>query len=305
MKVIGTGLSGLIGGRIVELLGSKYEFIDFSLATGVDITDFNRLKSAFEKHKEARALLHLAAFTDVSKAWEQKDNKEGACYKVNVEGTRNIAHLCSEKDIYFIHVSTDFIFDGERSEVYTERDRPNPIEWYGQTKLWAEQEVKKSDCKNLILRPAFPFKAKPAPKKLEPKPKLDLVRTIIKKFKDKKSLPMFFDQVITPTFIDDIVKVVDYCLQKKPKGVYHAVGSTPLSPYDLASIIAEVFNFDKSLIGKTSLKELKGKKLRPRQEYLAISNEKLTKDFGIKMLSLKEALERIEEQLIHSNDSNH
>lgn len=315
MKIIGTGLSGLVGSRIVELLSDKHEFISFSLDSGVDITNISLLKEKFLENKEAEAILHLAAFTDVSSAWEQDNDKNGTCYKVNVLGTKNIAQLCSQNKKYLIHISTDFIFDGGKPARrftcrrhgkagpppggYTELDKPKPIEWYGKTKYLAEKEIEKSGCDYLILRIAFPFKAKPSPKNLEPQVKLDLVRKIKKRLEEGETLHMFSDQIITPTFIDDIANIVVYSIKVKPQGIYHCTGSSHFSPYQIAAKIAQSFNLDKNLIKKASLKEFikENPNLRPRQQNLSMSNKKLEKDLGIKMLTFDKALEKIKLQL--------
>lgn len=301
MLIIGTGLSGLIGSRVQELLGDNFDFVDFSLETGVDILDFNKLKRAFEKNQRAEIVIHLAAFTDVNRAWEERGDKNGLCYQVNVLGTRNIASLCQQYQKFLIHISTDYVFDGKKplGELYTEEEQPIPLEgeWYGQTKFWAEQEVEKSGCQFVILRPAFPFKAKPSKneKKLGDDFKLDLVRKIIKQLQTGEEVKMFADQLITPTFIDDIAEVMQKVIKLGPKGIYHCVGSSPLSPFEMAIKIAEIFSLDKTKIKKTTLKDL-GKIQRPRQKNLGLSNKKLEKDLGIKMHTFEEALEIIKKQ---------
>jgi len=284
-QIVGTGLSGLVGSRIVELLSSKFKFTNFDLSTGIDITNREKIEQKIF-YSKSNSIIHLAAFTDVDKAWQEKENKDGLCYKVNVVGTKNVAQACKSSHKYLIHISTDFVFDGKKSVQYNESDKPHPIEWYGQTKLWAEEEVKKSGCKAVILRIAFPYGPKPFAK-------LDIVHRIIKKLKQKENLNLFYDTVITPTFIDDIAEVVNYCLVNRPTGIYHCVGSSSISPYNLASLVAQKFNFDKTLIKKASLANLKGENLRPRQQYLDISNRKLESDFGIKMLTIEDALEKI------------
>ena len=297
-QILGTGLSGLVGSRIVELFENQYDFQNLDLTSGVDITKPEEIEQKISSSK-AKHLIHLAAFTDVSKAWEQRnEGQESLCYKVNVVGTKNIAKACKKHNKFLIHFSTDFIFDGEKTSPYTEEDKPHPIEWYGQTKLWAEEEVKNSGCYYTILRIAFPFKEKQSSKELEPNPKLDLVRKIKNKLEKGEELRMFFDQVITPTFIDDIAKAVDYCIKNNPIGTHHCVGSNPISPYDLASIIAEKFNLDKTLIKKTTIRQANQSGLRSRQIYMGLSNKKLEKAFGIKMKTPKEALETLKNQNI-------
>jgi len=301
MKIIATGISGLVGSRIVELLKDEFEFINFSLDAGIDITDFNLLKSKFNKFSDAKIVFHLAAFTDVNAAWRQNEDKNGSCYQINVLGSKNIAQLCKETNKYLIHISTDFVFSGKKTSLkgYTEKDKPNPIEWYGQTKLWAEQEVKKSGCNYVILRPAFPFKARSSSLDLEPNPKLDLVRKIIDRLKKGKELKMFYDQIISPLFIDDMVKVTDRVVKTKPNGIFHCVGSTSLSPYDLACKTADVFSLDKTLIKKTSLINFmkENPNTRPRQINMAICNKKLEKELGVKMSTIGEALKEMKKQV--------
>ena len=150
VSIIGTGLSGLTGSRIVELLKRKFNFIDFSLDKGIDITNFELLKRKFKENLEAEIVLHLAAFTDVDAAWKQRGNKNGLCYRVNVLGTRNIAKLCQQYKKYLVHMSTDYIFDGKKKTFYTEYNKPNPVEWYGKTKFWENKKLK-----NLIVKMSF------------------------------------------------------------------------------------------------------------------------------------------------------
>jgi len=291
IKILATGLSGLVGSRIAELLGEKFDFQDLAYEKGFDITKIETVEKEIA-NSPAKILIHLAAFTDVNAAWGQRGDKEGSCYKINVVGTRNISQLSAKCNKFLIHFSTDFVFNGKKNESYTEEDKPNPIEWYGQTKCWAEEEVKKSGCQYCIVRISFPFRAYFLAK-------IDLVRKIIQGLKNKDLPPMFCDQIITPTFIDDIAEGVGIILEKQPKGIYHLVGSTFFSPYELTQKIADVFGFDKNLVKKGSLKEyLKNNpNSRPYQKKLALANKKIQK-LGIKMKRIDEALIALKEQII-------
>src|SRR3990170_4281352 len=217
-NLIVTGLSGLVGSRIEELLSDRFSFQNLDLSTGVDLTDKASVKNAMGK-ANGEVVVHLAAYTNVDEAHHQMGDKNGACYKVNVLGTRHVAQYAAERERYLIHISTDFVFDGKKRDPYTETDRPHPIEWYGQTKYWAEQEVQKAGGSFAILRIAFPFRTD---YKLKP----DLVRTILEKLKTGTLYPMFADQIITPTFVDDIAKALGTIIQKRPRGIYHVVGSS-------------------------------------------------------------------------------
>lgn len=285
--VYGTGLSGMIGTRFTELCGQKVDFINLDLSTGVDITKPDQIEEVLKTNPNS-IVIHMAAFTDVSRAYQETGNKQGIVYQVNVVGTRNIAAACKKYGHYLIHISTDFVFDGNKQEAYTEADQPHPIEWYGQTKFWAEQEVEKSGANAVIARTAFPFRARFDQKK-------DLVRSILSQLETNSLHPMFSDQIITPTFIDDLCQVFKTFSEKKPNGIYHCVGSTSLSPFELAQKIAQVFAI-KADIKEGSFKEFKTDP-RPRQQYLKISNAKLKQDFGIQMKTIDEALQVLKEQI--------
>jgi dTDP-4-dehydrorhamnose reductase len=287
-KIFGTGLSGMIGSRFTEMFGRENEFINLDLTAGVDITKPDQVEEVLRR-QPGSTVIHLAAFTDVSAAFKESGNRQGKVYQINVLGTVNIAQACKKYHHYLIHISTDFVFDGQKPEPYTETDRPQPIEWYGQTKLLAENEVIRSGCSSVIVRTAFPFRAKF-------EPKLDLVRSILTKLKTRTLYPMFSDQIITPTFIDDLCQVLKLFSVKQPGGIYHVVGSSWLSPYELAQKIAAVFTI-KADIKPISFKDFLKTDPRPRQQYLKISNAKLCRDFGCKMKTIDEALRVLKTQL--------
>ncbi|MFH1280357.1 MAG: SDR family oxidoreductase [Patescibacteria group bacterium] len=286
--IIGTGLSGMVGSRFTEFYKDNFNFINLDLTTGTNITNQDQVEKILSKYSPT-TLIHLAAFTDVSKAHQQTDDKSGLAYQVNVLGTKNISKACKKYGHYLIHISTDFVFDGKKNSKYTEEDIPSPIEWYGKTKYLAEREVINSGVNHAIVRIAFPFRSKfPG--------KLDLIRNIINKLKTNSLYPMFSDQVITPTFTDDICQVLKEFISKKPIGIYHAVGSTSISPFDLAKKISQVFNI-RADIKEGSFKDFMKKDPRSRQQYLKISNDKLKKDLGLTMKTLDQALEVLKSQL--------
>lgn len=289
-SIIGTGLSGLVGSRVVKLLNNKYSFTNFDLTTGVDITNPQSVKKAIEQ-ASGEVLLHFAAFTNVDEAHKQKGDKNGLCYKINVLGSRYVAQYSAEFTKYLIHISTDFVFDGEQKSPYKETDLPNPIDWYGQTKLLAEKEVTNVGGKYSIVRIAFPFRSSFPHKS-------DIVRTIIDKLRNSSLYPMFADQIITPTFIDDIAVALEIFIKKRPVGTYHLVGSSSISPYQLARKIATKFGFDAKQIKKGSLAEFLKSAQRPYQKRLAISNGKAKRRLGISMSTINQALDIVKKQIV-------
>ncbi len=291
-KIIGTGLSGLVGTRIVELLKDKFEFIDFSLDTGVNLLDKESLTKAFETNKDAVAVLHMAAFTDTNVAWEQRGDKSAICYQLNVQGTQNILELAQKYNQYLIYISTDFIFDGNQTTPYLETDTPNPIEWYGETKYLGEKVITDSGYKNYnISRITYPYRAK-----FDTKP--DIIRKVLTKLQNSEEVKLFSDQICTYTFIDDIATALGYFLENKNTGIYHLVGSSSHSPYEMAKLVAKVFNLDQNLVKPSSLDEYiksQPEGSRPWQKTLITSNQK-AKSLGLNFKNLEEGLVEIKKQ---------
>lgn len=292
-KIIGTGMSGLVGSRIKELLSDRFEFVDFSLDSGVNILNTASLTAAFEANKDAFAVLHLAAFTDTNSAWEQRGDKTGLCYQLNVEGTRNIFNLAQKYNQYFIYISTDFVFDGAKTTPYLETDTPTPIEWYGETKYLGEKLILDSGYTDFnISRITYPYRSKF-------EPKVDIVRKVLAKLQNNEEVKMFSDQICTYTFIDDIAKSLGYFLDNKTSGIYHLVGSSSHSPYEMCLEIAKAFNLNQDLISASSLEEYLSSQpegSRPWQKTLITSNKKIT-DLGIHMSTLEEGLVEIKKQI--------
>lgn len=290
MKIIATGLDGLVGSRLVELLSSKHDFTNLSLSTGVNITNLDQVITACQNSK-APVMIHLAAFTDTKKAFAETGNKNGLAYKINVLGTKNIITACQQFNKRLIYISTDYVFDGRQSTPYTEEDQPNPIEWYGQTKFLGEQAVQKSNLTAIIARIAFPYRAHYSAKP-------DLLAKIIKGLNEKNLSPQFSDTKITPTFIDNIAYALDDLITNKETGIWHLVGSSNLSNYEFSRTVAEVFGFDQNLVKAGSLEDyLAQNNDIPYHKQLSLSNKKITDKFGNVMSTLKEGLEKVKLQL--------
>jgi len=288
--IIGTGLSGLVGSRIIEL-NPEIQFTDLSLDTGFDILKPDTFKTVFEEFTGG-VVLHLAAFTDTNAAWLQRGDKSGLCYRLNVEGTQNILNLCNKYHKYLISISTDFVFDGQKEGLYTEDDQPKPIEWYGETKYLAEKLILDSGHPAAIVRIAFPYRASFEPKK-------DIIRKTIDGFKTYKLYPQWTDHFTTPTFIDDIALGLKTFFDQKPTGIFNLVGSSSQSPFDMCQIVAETFGFDKNLVKPSTLVEYlasQPKDSRPWQKNLSLSNAKVSA-LGITMKTLTEGLEVLKQQL--------
>ncbi|MFH2086001.1 MAG: NAD(P)-dependent oxidoreductase [bacterium] len=288
-KILTTGATGLVGSRFVELFQDKYDVANMDLTMGVDITDKISLEKFIKSHPDAQSLIHLAAFTDTNCAFAESGDKNGLCYKVNVMGTENIVKLCAERGIHLIHASTDFIFDGNKTNPYTEDDVPSPIEWYGETKAMAEGVVSAGSGSRTIVRLSYPYRAS-----FDLKP--DIIKKIRAGLESGKLYPQFSDSVITPTFIDDISRAFDKIIEQKPQGILHIVGSDSLSPYELAKKVASAYGFDANLVKEGSLTEYLKTAARPFARAVAMSNQKASQTLGLHFATIDEGLTEIKKQ---------
>lgn len=285
MKILGTGLTGLVGSRIVELLSDRCEFE----SSEVDITAGDEISKKVQASK-ASIVLHLAAKTDVDSCELDKELKDqGEAWRVNVLGTENVALACSRTNKKLIYVSTDFVFDGENPPDggYSEEEVPNPINWYGQTKYEGEKIVQGSNTHWAIVRIAYPYRAYFK--------RNDFVRSIISKFQRGEKIAAITDHVMTPTFVDDIAGALETLILKNKTGIFHLVGSQFISPFEAAVLISDVFNFDKNLIQKTTRDGyFKDRAQRPFN--LSLRNDKI-RELGVKMRSFEEGLWEIKRKL--------
>lgn len=266
MNIIGTGLSGLVGSRVVELLRPEIQFENLSLETGVDITQSQVVKDKFAV-SEARWVFHFAAVTDLEAAEKERQlGNKSLAWRVNVEGTRNITESAKASGKHVLYLSTDFVFDGIDGP-YTEESTPHPQSWYAVTKYEGEKLVAGLGEAGLILRIAFPYGAGNTGRP-------DFVHRILRELRSGKRIEAPSDQRITPTYIDDVARVIRVLVGNEASGIYHAVGSEALSPYDAAVLIAKTHRLDESKIAPvTHVSYYKDRAPRPR--HAVLKNDKI------------------------------
>jgi dTDP-4-dehydrorhamnose reductase len=287
-KIIGSGLSGLVGSRIVELLGD-YEFQNLSRQTGVDVFVKDQVFEAIG-NSSANTVLHLAAFTRVDDAEKEKElGEESLAWKINVLGTKNVIEACEKYNKKIIYFSTDMVFPGTKKlpEKYLEEDKTGAVGFYPQTKEVAEKLFEKASCSWLILRIAYPYRSG-----FEKK---DYVRIFKELLENEKQIKAVSDHYFTPTFIDDIPLAIRLAVEEGLIGKLHVVGDEVVSPFIAAKKIAKVFGLNEGLVGETTREEF-FKDKAPRAYNLSLNNDKIVK-LGIQMTGFEEGLNRIKSQL--------
>jgi len=278
-NVIISGSTGLIGTRIIELIGKDINFIPL-LINEVDITNKDSVNN-FVKDKDFDIFLHLAAYTNVNGAEIEKD----LAYRVNVEGTKNIYDVVKSTQKKLIYISTDFVFPGDKKEkIYYEQDKPNPSGVYAVTKYKGEEIVKED---SMIIRLSYPYRAQFDLKK----DFVASVRSIIETGQEIKSVT---DSFFTPTFVDDLVYGLKHLIENFTPEIYHLVGSSSLSPYDAVQLIAKKFKLNNELIKTTSFSNYYKEYASIRPQYSTI---KSNKNNFYKMKTFEQGLDEVVKQL--------
>lgn len=266
MSVLGTGLSGLVGSRVVDLLSSEFVFTNLDLTNGVNILEIETVREAV-RSSSSPVVLHFAGFTDVNAAQEQNGDTSGSCYQVNVVGTRNIAQVCKEEGRHLVHISTGYVFDGTKSEPYTEEDAVHPTDWYSITKTEAENVVRELTPDATILRINFPYRTDEFPKR-------DVWHKIADRLKEGKTGPFFSDHFFTLTPIEWLSQVIRWSILRQPSGTFHATTDTVYTDLSLAQEVMQSLGLHLTLL-ESSVEEFNKTAARPYQKSLILSNTKL------------------------------
>jgi len=261
-KVFITGVLGLVGSRFVELQKNNFDITASDIDT-LDITNKEAVHLFFKENK-FDAIVHFAAYTDVGKAEEQRCDKNGLCWKVNVEGTKNLIESIDPKETLFIHISTDMVFPGNAedpgpySERHEVRMNAENLTWYGYTKAQAEKIVIETIGldKATILRLIYPVRAKF-------KNKLDYLRKPLKLYDQGKLYPLFNDQQLSVCFIDEASVALQKIIERKKTGIFHASSTDLTSPHEIVNYLIEKVGGKKDQVAPSSIKDFLKKKDNP------------------------------------------
>ena len=289
MKVLVTGANGFIGFYIVQqLLEKEFEVV----ATGrgecrlpfihpkfrykaMDFTDPFSIHDVFEEIKP-EAVIHAGA---ISKPDECETDQMHA-FLVNVEGTVQLLINATDLKCFFVFLSTDFVFDGERG-MYSEDDLPNPPNYYGRTKLEAEEAVKEHEHGWAIVRTVLVYGKNHSGH-------ANLLGTVKQKLESNQVYSVVDDQVRTPTFVEDLAKGIVSIIEKRATGIFHLSGKDILTPYQMAIKTADHLGLNASLLKKVTAATFSQPARRPAKTGFVI--DKAKKDLGYNPRSFEDGL---------------
>ncbi len=291
MKVLITGVNGFTGYYLVsECLVRGYEVI----ATGkgqsrlpemnspgfsyrsMDFTDPFSVHDVFQVVKPD-VVIHAGGMTRA----DDCEKQQWLAYVTNVEGTLNLLTNAEQHNCFFLLLSTEFVFDGEKGD-YSEDDKAIPVNFYGKTKLEAEEAVREYSGEWAIARTVLVYGHPFTQKK-------SFVSVVAEKLKRGEEFQLFTDQLRTPTYACDLAKGIADIIEKKATGVYHLSGKDLLSPYDIGCLVAEHLGLDTSLLKPITVADYTEPARRPANAGFNISKAK--RKLGYQPLTFKQGLE--------------
>lgn len=231
-RVLIIGAEGMLGGDMSGFLSHTRDVTGVDIDE-VDITSQESLDE-FVPAKEPRIVINCAGYTDVDGC----ERSPEFAFKVNADGAGNVARICRRLGVPMVHISTDFVFDGEKETPYSEEDPPNPVSKYAESKLAGEKRIAEVFDDFLIVRSTwiFGFHDK------------SFVRFILKKAAEGGAVPVFSEQRACPTYSLDLTEGIFNLLDRGARGIYHLVNGSHCNRLEFVTEIFDIMGYDKSRI---------------------------------------------------------
>ena len=269
INILVTGANGQLGKEISNIASNykKYKFF-FTDVDELDITKATAI-SSYVNSQNISFIINCAAYTAVDKAEEDHEN----AYKINVIGPENLKNEALKKDIPFIHISTDYVFDGKNYKPYIESDKTNPQGVYGKTKLHGEERIS-SYKKCIIIRTSWLYSIYGN----------NFVKTITRIAKENPEISVVVDQIGSPTNAADlalaILKITNKIINNEVEefGIFHFSNEGVCSWFDFAKAIVDISKIDTNVIAVNSDKFPRP---APRPFYSVLDKNKIKKKYGL------------------------
>ena len=273
--VLVTGQNGQLGSelKLLSKQNDQYDYV-FTDVAELDITDAEKVAFFFEKYKPA-VCINAAAYTAVDKAETEKE----LALKINAEAAGILAENCAKVSARFIHVSTDYVFDGTASTPYGEDHPVSPVNFYGESKLRGEEMVLAKHPSTIVIRTSWVYSFFGH----------NFVKTMLRLMKERESISVVNDQVGSPTYAADLANAIMQIAGKQdvPGGIYHFLNEGVISWYDFATAIRDIAGLPCEVEPIDSSGFPTPAK---RPAYSAMKKEKI-KSLGIELKDWRESLE--------------
>jgi len=255
MRVVVTGMNGQLGHDIVEALSTSHEVVGLGRKE-MDLLDPLTIDNVLSK-ADPECIVHCGAYTKVDHAEVERE----LCSRINVEATATIARVASAMGSKLVYISTDYVFDGTKTGEYETDDPPNPVNFYGLTKLKGEKAVTAASEKNFIIRTSWVYG----------RGGNNFVKSILKKGREQGLLRVVNDQIGSPTYTRGLARLISNMIITSKYGLYHATNEGFCSWYEFAKEILSVSGVD-ARVEPISTEQYVAKAARPKNSRLSKSS---------------------------------
>ena len=287
MKLLVLGGSGLIGHAIVKKSKNEFDVLTTYYRNSVAIdnvnsfecyfpNDLDKLEEVVRKEKPD-VTVNTMGYSNIDFCESNKNNTE----MLHVETTERICNICESNDSKQIFLSSDYVFDGEKGD-YSENDIPNPVNFYGLSKLKAEQLILKSPI-NTVIRTSviydWDYRAR-------------FFNSVIKNLQNNQEFKATTDVYNSVTLLDNLVESIFKVIKLDQNGIFHVADSTCMNRYEFAKIIAKKFQLDEKLIKTVSVQD-DSKNIAKRPKNACLNNSKAKKELGLNFGTIEEGVNMV------------
>lgn len=282
-----TGGSGFVGLKLASLLKGNYSvyiacktyddsLLKFGEYVSLDIRDADETRRIVTEIRPT-AVVHAAALTNVNDCARYREE----AFAINVTGTENVSRSAEEVNARVVYLSTDLVFDGKRS-FYTEEDKPNPVCYYGVTKLQGEYLIASLNSNYCIARPGLIFGKSIGSSKC-------FAETMVDRLQKRQEIRLFNDEFRTPVYLDNVCALIgELLVRNELQGIYHLCGSERISRYDFGLKLSQIMGYDYSCIVPSSLYDYPFVDSRPPD--CSMSNRKAAACLNARFMTIDEGL---------------
>jgi|TARA_Y100001949_G_scaffold166294_1_gene162816 dTDP-4-dehydrorhamnose reductase len=287
MKLLVLGGSGLIGHAIVKKSKNEFDVLTTYYRNSVAIDNVNSFECYFPndldkleevvKKEKPDVIVNTIGYSNIDFCESNKNNTE----MLHVETTERICNICESNDSKQIFLSSDYVFDGEKGD-YSENDIPNPVNFYGLSKLKAEQLILKSPI-NTVIRTSviydWDYRAR-------------FFNSVIKNLQNNQEFKATTDVYNSVTLLDNLVESIFKVIKLDQNGIFHVADSTCMNRYEFAKIIAKKFQLDEKLIKTVSVQD-DSKNIAKRPKNACLNNSKAKKELGLNFGTIEEGVNMV------------
>ncbi|MGJ3236934.1 SDR family oxidoreductase [Marivirga sp.] len=297
MKILITGSNGLLGQKLVQLITreGKHELIATArgenrlpfekgyIFESLDITKEAEIEAIVKKH-QPEVIINTAAMTNVDQCETERED----CWNLNVTAVEYLIKASKKHNAFLLQLSTDFIFDGEDGP-YDEEAEANPVSYYGESKLAAEQLILESKIDWSIARTVLVYGI------AHDMSRSNIILWVKKSLEEGKEIQVVDDQWRTPTLAEDLAKGCLLIAEKKAKGIFNISGDDLLTPYEMAVKTAEFFKLSQSSMTKTDSTKFKQTAKRPPKTGFIL--DKAKRELSYKPHTFEEGIKVLADQI--------